>query len=645
MTPETTVAPSAAPAEQPGSGASGAERLVEMHRLVRRARATLSAAVGRDEVDDALTFALGLVGEHADADRAYIFRYRHGLQCLDNTHEWCAHGVTPELENLQDLDASMVHDWTNCFLAGEALQVQDVADYPEDRAELRKILMDQGIVSVVVQPLLAGGHLIGFVGFDLLRSSTQFSADHLEVLATLSDAIALALSRQDYADRLDRSEKYDHLTGLLRRRPFTAMAAERGATFSGSRTATLCVLDIDGFGELNDRFGQDVGDQVLRVIAERASRRCDGDDLIARLGGDSFALLTGRPATPTEAAELVTQLAFECARPITTISGEVRVTVSAGLAMTSAAAEAPHELLRRSEAALREAKSQRVRRGAGTVVAFEPELEHRVNERMALTDALCSPTASAGLWTMYQPFVDLVSRKVLGAEALARWDHPMTGPVPPDVVVPLAEQLGIIDVLTTTIAGRALDDLSRRFQPAAGGDFVISVNLSTYHLSSPAFLDSCARTLAGSGVRPSSVWLEVTESAELVDEPRITENLAVLRSKGFRVAIDDFGTGYSSFARLRDLPVDGLKIDRSFVADLDTDPVAQALVAAQVDVARSLGLQVIAEGIETDEEIAALLQLGVRYGQGFGLYRPMSASSLEQLLRAARPGLPRRRPA
>lgn len=611
----------------------GAHPLLEMHRVVREGRAAVSAAASRCEVDAAIHRALGLVAEHSGVDRAYVFEYRDELRRLDNTHEWCAPGVEPQMEQLQDLDAEMVDDWTKAFLDGDSVVVRSVADYPDDRAELRQILLDQGIVSIVVHPLRAGGELIGFIGFDYVRCSRTPTVDDLEVLATLSDTIALSISRQHYAERLDHSEKYDHLTGLLRRRAVTELLDRRALERNGMGISTsadmLCVIDIDDFGGVNDRYGTAAGDALLREMARRIAASAHGDDLVARLGNDTFALLVTHTSDPAEAAAVVTRLSHRCRQPVQLDGRTVEASVSIGLAMARTCSD--RDLLHRGEAALREAKASRSGR-SGAVVTFEPELERRVEERIVLGDALCSADVSSSLWIQYQPVVDLVTRHIVGAEALARWDHPLTGAVTPDVFIPLAEQLGCISTLTRVVATQAVTDLRGRFAPAAGPAFQLSINLSTEHLVSADFLSSCEQVIGDGGVDPHRLWLEVTESVELADEPRVAEHLAALRSKGFRVAIDDFGTGYSSFARLRDLPVDGLKIDRSFVGTVDHDPVAAALVTAQVELAHTLGLVVVAEGVETDEQVAALLRLGVRYGQGYGLHRPMGATTLVELL-------------
>lgn len=634
-TPAPRMTASASTAEAPPTASwllDEAGRIVELHRLVRIGRVAINESREPEEVDRAIEHALGLIGEFRGVDRAYVFRYRKGLRRLDNTHEWCAPGISAQIDELQDLDSSMAEEWTRAFLRGDHVHMQDVADYPDEQAELRRVLTEQGIISIVVYPLRAGGDLIGFVGFDYVQTSAPMSVEDLEVLAMLADSIALALSRRDYADLLHHSERYDHLTGLLRREPFIKLLSdERFESDRSSDPATLCVVDIDGFGDLNDRHGWRGGDEILRTTAQRIVDAAGGTDLAARLGNDTFALLTREPTSPTAAAELVTRVSHACSADIPLGDVTVPVTVSVGLAMDGPSVTEGRDLLHRGEAALREAKALRGRRGPGTIVAFEPELERRVNERIALGDALSSPTANAGLWTVYQPCVDLVTRRIFGAETLARWDHPMTGLVPPDVFVPLAEQRGSIGQLTHSVASLALNDLRTRFIPAFGPGFALSINLSPRHLASPDFLHSCAATAADSGVSPRSVWLEVTESAEIVDEPMVIEHLAELRRQGFRVAIDDFGTGYSSFSRLRDLPIDGLKIDRSFVSCVHSDPVAQALVAAQVDIATMLGLQIIAEGVETDEQVASLLRLGVRYGQGFGLHHPMSAEDLTLL--------------
>jgi EAL domain-containing protein (putative c-di-GMP-specific phosphodiesterase class I) len=248
-----------------------------------------------------------------------------------------------------------------------------------------------------------------------------------------------------------------------------------------------------------------------------------------------------------------------------------------------------------------------------------------------LTAVLREPDSEQHVTVFYQPVVELETGRIVGAESLARWSAPTTGPVAPDVFIGVAEEIGVIGRLTRHIMRTALGEQVRRFQPASERGFSLSINLSAAHVAEVGFLAEFEAIVADSGVDRSRLWVELTESV-VTAGPVVLEHLEAIRASGISVAVDDFGTGYSSFARLRNLPFNGIKIDRAFVGGIHHDPVAQALVAAQVDIAANLGLNLLAEGVETDEEREALRGIGVRYGQGFGLHRPMDAAALASLL-------------
>ena len=269
---------------------------------------------------------------------------------------------------------------------------------------------------------------------------------------------------------------------------------------------------------------------------------------------------------------------------------------------------------------------------SGGVVCFDAALGDRADRRRLLAEALRRPDVAAHLAVVYQPVVELATDRILGAEALVRWSSPTTGPVAPDELIALAEATGEIGEISEHIVRTALADLVGRFRPLAA-DFGLSINLSPVHLGVEGAVDLVDGLIAESGADRRRLWIEMTETA-VREGDTVVDPLSALRERGLDVALDDFGTGHSSFARLRTLPVTGIKIDKAFVAGVAWDPVAQSLIAAQVAIAEALGIEVLAEGIETEEERTALLGLGITMGQGFGLHRPMAADDLVALLRA-----------
>lgn len=630
------------------------DRAVGLHRIARGIMRALAEETGAG-VDRAIDDALAEIGSFCGVDRAYVFRFRADGTRLDNTHEWCAVGISAEIDNLQDVPAEVAPSWLEAFARDEYVFVGDVAAIGDDEAELREILAAQSIRSLLVNPLRAGGQLIGFMGFDYVGEPSELSWVDLDVLLTISENVAAAIARHEVEDRLRMAEQHDSVTGLPNRTAFTEMlqetidamragraidlvgdgvspeGGERRRFAEGSRVM-VGIVDIDRFSEVNTAFGFSAGDEAIRQIGFRLDANTRPHDRVARIGSDEFAVTVGagdHTETPGQLARRLEELLIE---PIELRGRRVRVTASIGVSVDRGQTVVASELLHEAEAALREAKES----GGGAAVVFDEEVGARMARRHHLAEALHQDDVLDHLTVVFQPTVDLTTGEILGAEALARWDAPSTGPVMPDQFIGVAETSGVIGALSEEIVIRALRDSRDWFLPLAP-EFRISINLSAGHVAESDFVERLDAIIDASGVDRSRICFEITESVT-TRGTAVLEALRELRARGVAIELDDFGTGYSSFSRLRDLPFTGIKIDRSFVSGIEHDAIAQSLVAAQADIAASLGLSVLAEGVETDDERDTLLALEVTVGQGFGLHRPMSAGALTALLAAARNG-------
>jgi len=616
---------------RPALTTSEVDRAVGLHNI---ARSVMKALAGRTvaALDEAIDQALAEVGKFCGVDRAYVFEFQPGGAFVDNTHEWCADGITPEIDNLQNMPRDLAQGWIDAFEESDHVFVADVAAIPDTEIELREVLAAQGIQSLIVTPIRSSGELLGFMGFDYVTSRSALSWVDVDVLVTIGETIAAAVGRRHDEGRVAEAERTDRLTGFPNRAAF-ADAVEYAITEShlAGRTDPIVVvtMDIDGFAEVNNAFGFALGDEVLVEATRRLAAAVPERTALARFGSDAFAVLVTPPTAEYSTEDLTGRIQRVFAEPFEMTGRSVRITLSMGVAVDRGAVHSASELLTEAEAAEREAW----RFGGDRTVVFDAEVGARVAQRLQLTEVLHAAEALEFVHLVYQPVVDLATGRIVGAEALARWDAPMTGPVPPERLIRIAERIGVIDAVTEHIMGTALRDTAERFTPHVPG-FRIAVNLSGPYLGKADVAERVIAVAAGTGVDPHDVCLEMTESV-VSQGASVLATLQVLRDAGFALEIDDFGTGYSSFSRLRDLPFTGIKVDRSFVAGIDGDPVAQALVAAQADVAASLGLSVLAEGIETEGERETLVALEVGLGQGYGLHRPMTADALAALLATA----------
>ncbi|MGY1630525.1 putative bifunctional diguanylate cyclase/phosphodiesterase [Geodermatophilus sp. SYSU D01186] len=452
--------------------------------------------------------------------------------------------------------------------------------------------------------------------------------------ARTGDDDGLVLHLRDVTDRtsaqreLERLAYTDFLTGLPNRARF--MAALRTALATPA-PGCLLLVDLDGFKAVNDVAGHDAGDRLLGEVADRLRAAARDGDVVARLGGDEFAVLVraGREES-TALAERLVGLLDRDHRPVaphgSADGGLVfRVSGSVGVAPLRSGDE-PLESLRRADLALRAAKAA----GKNCVRSSGAALDRVVDRRARLARDLPAAITGGELSLAYQPVVGVPDRRVLGVEALVRWDHPELGAVPPEEFVGLAEDDGLIVPLQRWVLAEATAALAPML--AAGHDLQLGVNVSMRHLQAGCLATDVAAVLAGSGVPAHRLMLELTESVLMGAGDRTDGDLDALRSMGCVLSLDDFGKGHSSLARLARLPVQVLKMDRAFVAHIESDPRTAALVGSVVELGRTLGMDVVAEGVETAGQLAALRGLGCRYLQGYLLGHPVPAADLPDLL-------------
>ncbi|MGY1692585.1 putative bifunctional diguanylate cyclase/phosphodiesterase [Geodermatophilus sp. SYSU D01105] len=444
----------------------------------------------------------------------------------------------------------------------------------------------------------------------------------------------LVLHLRDVTDRrssqreLERLAYTDFLTGLPNRARFMAALDEALAT---GRPGSVLLVDLDGFKAVNDVAGHDAGDRLLCEVAEQLRTAAREEDLVARLGGDEFAVLVraGRAEATALAGRLVEVLDRDH-RPVapdgSAGSGPVfAVSGSVGVAELRSADDAA-ETVRRADLALRTAKAA----GKNCVRTSGEALDRVVDRRARLARDLPAAIAGGGLSLVFQPVVGVDEGRVLGLEALVRWQHPEFGSVPPDEFVALAEDDGLVVPLQRWVLGAATAALAPLL--ARGLDLQLGVNVSVRHLQAGCLVPDVTRALAESGVPAHRLMLEITESVLLGAEDRVDGDLTALRDMGCVLSLDDFGKGHSTLARLARLPVDVLKMDRAFVAHIEEDPRTAALVGSVVELGRTLGMDVVAEGVETPGQLAALAGLGCRFLQGYLLGRPVPAETVPEVV-------------
>ncbi|MEQ0561666.1 EAL domain-containing protein [Amycolatopsis sp. NEAU-NG30] len=419
--------------------------------------------------------------------------------------------------------------------------------------------------------------------------------------------------------RLAHDATHDPLTRLANRTLVLGRldVRERGAV-------TVLFLDLDKFKVINDSLGHSVGDQVLRIVGERLRRSSGRDDLVGRLGGDEFVVVTAEVTDPAEVRALAEHLRAALAEPIGVLGRQLHLDASIGVVLVGRDdCRSAEDLLRDADVAMYQAKTL----GRGRHHFFDVGLRERMQRRLRMEQDLRDAVHDGQLWPAYQPVVDLRSGEMVAVEALLRWTHPRHGAISPSEFIPLAEESDLINVIGKEMLRATTRELAAR-RTGQGLDLTLKVNLSARQLDDPHLVPAVEDALANTGLPPAALCLEVTESALMRDQQAAAEVLTSLRSLGVLLAIDDFGTGYSSLAQLRRLTLDTLKIDRSFITGIAESRDAAAIVTSIIAMAHAVDLTVIAEGVESAEQVDLLRSLGCDQAQGYHLGRPVPAAEL-----------------
>lgn len=835
-------------------------------------------ALGSAGLDEVVTDVLGRVGVYCDVDRSYLFRFNSDRSLIDNTHEWCAAGISPQIDHLQGLPREAAPHLVAKMERREVMHAPRIADLSPDWEEERALFEEQGIQSVVIVSIVVGGELDGFVGFDSVRRERAWSEDEirlLEVLADLFGAViqrertaralrdsetlrthaerlahlgswewnfesdafipsdewrrvtgcntasltreqVLALAHPDELDRIrqrlratietgvpydiehrihrpddgevrwvkahaeiegepgearrmvgfiqditerkrieaavaESEAKYrsvvDHIrevvfqadakgrwtflnpaweeiTGfpvqeslgqgyiafvhpedregserefhqlmagrqrvarsevryLTRRNDFRwfevnvrttkdengrivgcagtlrditdQREAERKmrhlahydpvtdlpnrilaldrldqllkASHRSKEQVAVLFLDLDHFKKANDTLGHEAGDQLLREAAQRLLADVREQDTVARFGGDEFLILIGGLEHVAATVPVAEKLLKSFRDPFHIQGREFMLTASLGIAIAPDDGTTPQDLLRNADIAMYQSKGE----GRNTYYYFTPAMNRDVERRQSLEEQLRGALARDELSLVFQPIVDLRSDAVVGAEALVRWHNPTLGQVPPDEFIPVAEQTGLIDGIGQYVLERALEQVVR-WRRKRDSEFFVSVNVSPQQFRDPHLVAKVDAALSTAGLPGQALQVEITESVLLDERGKASAGLADLKKRGVHVAMDDFGTGYASLSYLRHFPFDTLKIDRSFVGDITEDPKDAELVIASLSLAHGLKLTVLAEGVETREQLDLLRQHGCELVQGFLFSKPLAADDFD----------------
>lgn len=522
------------------------------------------------------------------------------------------------------------------FQAGEPVAVADLREdgrFPRFSERARS----EGLMGVFAYPLRDRHRQIG--ALDLYRATPgEMDARAQAAAQTLADvAAAYVLNSQARTDLqaasalAQASALHDALTGLPNRTLFVERLEHSILRCRRSqKVAAVLFADLDRFKGVNDTYGHHVGDELLRAVAARLTALLRPGDTLARLAGDEFVILCEDLESPFQVEPIAARIDAALSEPFVVSGIEVRMSASIGIAFAGHGDEGSETVLQDADVAMYQAKHQ----GGARHGVVDLQERRLANHRARLNRDLQGALGRGELRTAYQPIVRTPDERILGAEALLRWEHPAVGMVAPLTAVPLAEMSGLITEIGRWVLERAC--LDRQSWPRQGDEpLAVAVNVSAGQLIGPAFVASVAKVLADCGTDPGVVTLEVTESLFIQDSARALVVLSELKRLGVTLALDDFGTGCSSLNYLQRFPVDIVKIDQAFISQVDHDRTSDLIVTAMVKLAHDLGMSVVAEGVESAEQYDRVLSLGCDAYQGFHFAHPMSTCELGPMMAAS----------
>jgi diguanylate cyclase (GGDEF)-like protein/PAS domain S-box-containing protein len=604
--------------EQKDAEAELALRAAQQAAVARLGEHALQGASLADLMQEAvsagvelLSLEIGAVVELVPSEDAVAFRAVHGLPVSINDRAPAGLGSQSGYALLSGRPA-VVTDWAT-----------------ERRFERSQVLTHLGTTSGLTVVIEGRRGPFGALGFHSYAPRT-FKQGDVDFVQALANVLGDVVERQLTDDDIRHRALHDPLTGLPNRLLFLdrlGQATERQRRRRDTLTAVLA-LDLDRFKLVNESLGHRAGDELLAAAAPRLRQAVRSSDTVARFGGDEFGILLEDIAGEQDAIDMAERIAGVFTRPFVLDATEHFVTTSIGIALAEGG-ERAEDLLRDADAAMHRAKE----RGRARYELFDDALRGRALSRLRVENDLRRALERDELTLHYQPLVSLHDRRMVSVEALVRWDHPERGRISPLDFIPVAEENGLIEPIGRWVLEHACRQAAEwcRERPDAA-PLTMSVNLSAAQVANPALAETVATALRVSGLDPSCLALELTESMLVADNEELWDTLVALKALGVGLVLDDFGTGYSSLSYLTRLPLDALKVDRSFVDGLGTESRDTAVTEAIVAMSRALSLRVVGEGAETELQVAELARLGCDFVQGFHFSRPVPAEEITRML-------------
>lgn len=579
------------------------------------------------QINEGIKNALATIGAFIRVDRSYVFLFSENNKFVSNTHEWCAPKVHAFISQLQNIPLDLLPQFYKSIISHDVLDIEDISLLSDDWNKEKDHWLSQNIHALLCLPLISKDKIIGFTGFDSLTKRI-WEKDDIALLKAFSELIVSAIERKNSGEKLENLAKHDTLTGLANRYELETIA-DTNIAFATRHNQILAILsiDLDDFKNINDTFGHDLGDLLLKEVGIRLSKAIRQEDFVARMGGDEFIVILRGLREANEAGIVAQKILDLFKGPFDLRGHEVTSTTSIGIACYPIDGTNRVTLLKNADIAMYDAKNL----GKNKYQFFTKELQEKRQKQLEMEKALQLAIGKNEFYLVYQPEFD-INRKIIGMEVLLRWENPDLGLVPTLEFITLAEDRGLILPIDRWVFQKATEQYQKWKNAGLIRDFKLGINVSFRQFEHSNVSEELSLVIEKNSTQANNFELELTETAFIRNPEFVRSVVSDLTKKGFKVTIDDFGTGYSSLSYLKNLPIQRIKIGQNFTKSIGIEKNDEIIIEATIELAKKLNLEIIAEGVETEDQLQFLIAHGCTQFQGYYFSKPLKTDDMTALL-------------
>lgn len=585
-------------------------------------------SINQQNFDENVNDLLGKIGSFFNVDRTYLFTLNNNNNTMTYSHEWCSDGINPEVRTIEEIPLEVFPWWIDQLNKNNLVYVEDVNFMPAEASTEQEQLYRQDVKSLVSVPIIVEEKIQAFIGIDSVTSTKKWTEENIELLQIMAKILSGGINQINFDKKIDFMAYHDALTGLPNRL-LLIDRVNQGIIRARSQETLISIMfiDIDGFKMINDTLGHDQGDELLKQLSIRLLSVVRKRDTVCRQGGDEFILYLNDYKDEDNLDVIASKVIDIFTQPFILCGREHFITASLGISQYPIDGDDVPTLIKNADIAMFKAKSL----GNNQYYKCSNDLKNSTLENISLINDLYMAIERNEMILYYQPQVNGSTGEILGVEVLLRWKHPQFGFVSPFKFIPLTEKTRLILSIGNWVLKTACKQC-KEWQEKGFKTIKFAINFSVHQLIHPGIIEQIEDVLEENSLEAKYLEVEITESTAMDTNDKIKETFEKIKNIGVTLAIDDFGKEYSSLNRIKGLPVDKVKIDMSFVQGIGVSNKDETITRAIISLASDLGFKIIAEGVETKEQMEFLNQCMCDQMQGYYFYKPMPAHEMEDVL-------------